>query len=1074
MKKFLLLFIGILYLGLSSLLAQTVQISGAVISADDGLPLPGVTVMVKGTLQGTVTNADGQYSMAVSENAVLQYSFVGMITQEIAVAGRQIIDVEMNSGTHQLEEVVVTALGITREKKALGYSVQDVKADELVEAGQKNVLNALSGKVSGLQVTSQGGQIGASQNIVIRGNSSFGNNQPLFVINGIPVTNDNSTGSTINLGSGINDINPTDIESIAVLKGGSAALYGMRAGNGVILINTKQGRKEKGVVVSYDGDFTVDNVYGLPKFQNKYGQGYYASEFDYKDALEDEYMYSGVHRPFVGSYQDFANEYGYGYFDGYGSGVNDNADESWGPRLDTGLMLPQFNSPVVNGVRQATPWVSHPNNVKDFFVPGYSTGHTISLASTSENTIARASVGYRDQTGTTPNTNLKRYSASINNQYMVNQYIDFDISATYTRTTSDNLPGTGYESTNPAQSLLQWFGRQVDMKALKDNWDEKDEYGDYTLYNWQHEYHMNPYYVAYRNTTTYKRDRTFGKASLWFKPTDWLKFEGRLGMDFFSSDQLTRRENDIDYPEGYFRDYSRHTMEFNADFIGYFSKRFSDFNLDIMAGANFRDYDYALKSIGGDALIARGLYTVTNINGSPLATESHSRRRSNSLYANASLGWKNQLYIDLSARNDWDSTIDDPFFYPSVSGSWIITETFPALAQSDWLNFAKLRGGWATIGNATEPYRNGSYYRPEATGMYGVGLVSNPFIYPPGGLKPEMIKTWEIGFETYFIQNRIRLDAAYYRKTTTDQIMEVNVANSSGFNSMVINAGKLTNKGVEIQLNAGILRNSNGLNWSATLNWAKDKSKIDELMPGLDTYQLGSSWGCRNYAIPGKTWGTLRGTGFVYNDDGSVMTEDGFIVFDDDLDIGDVTPKWLAGLHNEFSYRGWSLGFLLDFRKGGDIYSLSQSFGSYTGIYNYTAAGDIRENGVILGKNVMKDKVFKDEDGRVNDEAVNAQDFFYSFYDICQLAVIDGSYLKLREAHLTYTFPKAALTKTRFISGAKISLIGNNLALLWTHKSNLIGLDSESTTESGNRGVGFESNTYPPARSIGIKLGLTF
>jgi len=1061
MKKFLVLIV-VMCLGVSSMLAQTVQVSGVVTSAEDGLPLPGVSVIVKGTSQGTTTNVDGKFSFAVPENATLQFSFVGMITQDVVVAGRRVIDVELQPSAQQLEEVVVSALGISRERKSLGYAVQEVKAEALTDAGQKNVLSALSGKIAGVQITSQGGQIGTSQNIVIRGNSSFGSNQPLFVVDGIPVTNDNSVGSTINLGSGLNDFNPNDIESITVLKGGSAALYGMRAGNGVVLITTKQGRKEKGVVISYDGDFTVDNVYGLPKFQNKYGQGYYASEFDWKE--------SG----YPGTYQEFALEEGFSYLDGYGSGVNDNADESWGPRLDIGLKLPQFNSPVVNGVRQATPWVSNPNNVRDFFVPGYTMGHTFSLSSTSDHSMTRASISYRDQTGTTPNTDLKRYAASINNKYKVNQYVDFDIAANYIRTTSNNLPGTGYNATNPAQSILQWFGRQVDMKALKDNWDEKDELGNYTLYNWQQEYHANPYYVAYRNTTTYKRDRTFGKASLWLKPTDWLKFEGRLGVDFFSSNQLSRTEYDPEYPDGYFRDYSRYTMEFNADFIGYVNKNFGAISFNALVGANFRDYDYALKWIGGDQLIVRGLYTVTNVVGSPLSSESHSRRRSNSVFANASFGWKNQVYIDLSARNDWDSTIEKSFFYPSVSGSWILSETFPAISQSSWVNFTKLRAGWAMVGSATDPYRNGSYYRSEPTGMRGVGLVSNPFILPPKGLRPEMVKTWEVGVEAVFLQNRLRFDAAYYYKASTDQIMNLNTPTSTGYTSMVVNAGKITNKGLEVQLNADIVKNKDGFIWTATVNWAKDRSKIEKLYADYKTYQIGRNWGCRNYAVPGKSWGTLRGTGFVYNKDGSILVEDGFPVYEEDLNIGDVTPKWLGSIRNEFGYKNWSLGFMLDFRRGGDIYSLSQSFGTYTGIYDYTAKGDLRENGLILGKNYMTDKVFKTEDGKVNDVVVNAQDFFYMYYDICQLATIDGSFLKLREAYLTYTFPKASIAKTKFISDAKISLIGSNLALLWTHKSNLIGLDPESTTESTNAGVGFESNTYPPSRSIGIKLALTF
>ena len=309
---------------------------------------------------------------------------------------------------------------------------------------------------------------------------------------------------------------------------------------------------------------------------------------------------------------------------------------------------------------------------------------------------------------------------------------------------------------------------------------------------------------------------------------------------------------------------------------------------------------------------------------------------------------------------------------------------------------------------------------------------------------------------------------------------------------MYINAGKISNKGVELQVSGDIIKNPKGFNWTATLNWAKDKSRIDELYTDpvtgqpLDAYQIGSSWSVKNYAMVGKSWGTLVGTGYVYNEDGSILVEDGIPVYEAGKEIGDVTPKWLAGFSNEFSYKDWSFGFLLDFRLGGDIYSVTQAFGSQTGILKHTAEGDLRENGVVLGQNYMTDKVFKTADGKINDVAVNAEDFFYNYYTICEMSVFDGSYLKLREAHLTYNFPKSILEKTKCIKAAHVSLVGTNLALLWVHKSNIAHIDPESTSTGGddpetaatsrgfNSGVGFESNSYPPSRSFGLKLGVTF
>ncbi|MDD2952189.1 MAG: TonB-dependent receptor [Parabacteroides sp.] len=409
-----------------------------------------------------------------------------------------------------------------------------------------------------------------------------------------------------------------------------------------------------------------------------------------------------------------------------------------------------------------------------------------------------------------------------------------------------------------------------------------------------------------------------------------------------------------------------------------------------------------------------------------------------------------------------------------------MTETLPSLTEAGWLNFLKIRGGWAKIGSATDPYLSNAYYSVLTAPFGGTSLYYNPITFPALQLRPEMVKTWEVGAEASFLQNRLRLDLAYYQKTTTDQIMKARVSTATGYQSMMINAGEISNKGVELQLSGDIFKNPQGFSWTATLNWSRDRSKIVELYTdpttgeSLDAYQIGSSWSCYNYAMPGKSWGTLVGTGYTYNEDGSILVQDGMPVAESNKEIGDVSPDWLAGFSNEFSYKNWSLGFLLDFRKGGDVYSVSQAFGTYTGIYDFTAEGDLRENGVIAGQNVLTDKVFKNADGSVNTTAVNAEDFFGNYYNICEMAVFDGSFLKLREAHITYTFPKSILAKTKCLKAAHVSLIGTNLALLWVHKSNIIHLDPESTTGALNENVGFESNSYPPSRSFGLKVGVTF
>lgn len=1084
-KKIALLF-TCLFAMVSMALAQS-RVTGSVISADDNEPIVGASILVKGTTVGTISDLDGKFTLTgIPKSAkTLIVSYIGMKTQEVEI--KSVVNVVLESDTQVLDDVVVTAMGITREKKALGYAVQDIKADALNQASQMNVGNALQGKISGVQITQAGGAVGASQRILIRGNSSFGSNDPLIVIDGVPMDGSSNTNAggdgagTLDMGSGLNDINPEDIENISVLKGGSAALYGMRAGNGVILITTKKGKNNEGKMkVSYDGSFTIDKVYHLPRYQNSYGQGYDGSEYMWKRYMEVGYVPEGT------SYQDYsvgnyegAEDIGAGYVfvDGMGSGFNDGDDESWGPRLDVGLMIPQYNSPVVNGVRQATPWISHPNNIKDYFTTGYSQTHNVSFSQSGEKGNFRASIGYRDQKGTIPNTDQKRYNGTLTSSYNFNKFLSADFTMTYNKTMSDNLIPSGYSSGNPLQSIMQWFGRQVDMKDLKAHWQETTEFG--TPYNWINAFHVNPYYTVYNNTNSYDRDRLIAKGSIFIKPTSWLKFEGRVGYDYYNSSLFNKVLYSEDCPKGFFNMVKDGRHEVNADFIGYFNKQFinNKLNVDVLAGANYRDMTYNTVELGANqsfGLTVPGLYTPSNIIGSPVTSADNSHIRSNSVYGNISLGWDSQVYAEVSMRNDWSSTIKENFFYPSFSLSWIPTETFKGL-KSDVLSYLKVRANLAKVGNATSAYRTGVYYSSPGTTINGVTQYSKPTTLPNANLRPENIDTKEIGVETHFFDSRLRFDVAYYDKTTSDQIMSVEVPRSTGYSYELINAGKIQNRGWEVSISADIIRNPRGFNWTSTLNWSKDNSKILELAEGLDTYTITSSWSCYNYAKVGESWGTLYGTGFTYNDKGELLIgSNGRPVSTAGKKIGDVTPDWLAGWNNEFSYKNISFGFLLDYRKGGDFFSVSQSFGAQTGIFDFTAANGIRENGVIVGQDVLKDKICVKQDGTPNDIRISAQSYYSTYYSLKEQAILDGSYLKLREMHLSYTFPKKLLAKTKLLSDAKVSLVASNVAILWLSSRNEAKIDPESTLGAGNSSVGFESNSVPPTRSIGLKLNMTF
>lgn len=1060
--------------------AQTKKVTGQVISAEDNQPVIGAAIVVKGTTIGTITDFDGKFSLDVPNDAKsVMVSYVGLKGREIPITA--VMNIKLESDSHALDEVVVTAMGISREKKSLGYAIQEVGSEELTKAGQINVTGALSGKVAGVQVNQFGGSVGASSRISVRGNSSLAaDQQPLIVLDGVPIANDtqrsgDNTYNGVDYGSGLNDINPEDIESMTVLKGGSAALYGMRAGNGVILITTKSGKKGSGVKVSYDGNFTIDRISTVPKLQNSYGQGNNGDEWHWKHNAPDL------------SYQEYAEQYGFNWVDGT-NGINDFYDESWGPRLDAGLNLVQYDS---NG--QKAPWVSRPNNIKDFFQTGYSMNHTISLSANSEKSTTRASISYRDQKGTVPNTDQKRYSAQLNSFFKLNNYISYDMSASYTRTQSDNLVAQGYGGNNPINSLFAWSGRQINMKTLKENWDQKDANGNYTYYNWNTNYHMNPYFNVNENTNSYQRDRIFGKTSLYYQPFEFLKFEGRAGVDYYNSQSFERHYIDrSDWTKGGFTQINTKNTELNLDFIASFNKTFGDFNITAMAGANYRDLSWEDARIGATALTIPGVYTIANKDGAAYNLMDHSHRRSNSVYGNASIGWRNQLYVDLSARNDWDSTIKDAFFYPSASASWIVTESLPALkGDGSYLSFWKLRAGWAEIGSATSPYRNRAYYYAATDAFNGVAQIYKSTVYPNPDLKPESIKTWELGTEFGFLHDRLHFDLAYYHKTTTDQILNVRIPYSSGYSSLLINAGKIENKGIELQVRGDILESKDGFNWSSTLNFSKDRSKVVELYPGLTEYGMGWTWGIATQAIEGEKWGELVGPGFDRVDEDDVknglatadqigavkVNSNGLLRSKSAQRIGNVTPDFMMNWRHDFNIKNWGFGFLLDLRIGGDIWSQTMAHSYTAGVANVTADNGIRERDIVGGVDVLKNEkvVMQDASGKWVTNTIKTDAYSWFKADVSEYYVFDGSYLKLREAYISYNFPKELIAKTRYISNASVSLIGTNLWLMWVHSSNTMRLDPETGgVSSDSRGIGFEQAAVPSSRSFGLKLNLTF
>jgi len=975
--------------------------------------------------------------------------------------------------------VVVTALGITREKKALGYAVQDVKGEELSKVKETNIVNALSGKVSGVQITNSSGAVGSSSRIVIRGNSSFGNNQPLWVVDGVPITNTSTAVSQWggqDFGNAAMDIDPSTIESISVLKGANAsALYGSRAANGVILVTTKTGKEaKKGIGVNISSGVTFDQPYMFVKYQNDYGQGVSGDEY---------YWYASGAKNAGFSYQEFADgtfssNYGFNYYNGAGGGVNDGVDESWGPRLDIGLTIPQFDSPLTDpndpDSRTATPWVSNPNNIKDFFETGVTYDNNVNFTSNSEKGNMLLSLSSQNVKGTIPNTDLTKYAVGFNGNQQLIKWLSAGISANYVKNFSDNLPGQGYDPNNVMQSLGGWFGRQVNVNNLKDNWKTFNVFGK--PYNWNTNYHNNPYWTTGYNTTSRDRDRIFGNFNVNAKFTEWLSATVRVGLDYYGEKRKhVDYAQSIDHPYGSFWQNTRTEQEVNTDFILNFNKEFGEFSVTGLAGANYRQREYHYSLLQAQELTVPNLFTIGNIQGDPTTDMYDEMLESNSIYGQASLGWKKAIFVDLTARNDWSSTLPKDswsYFYPSATASIIFTELFDVNANI--LSFAKLRGGWAQVGNTADPYRLSFVYESNPP-FGGVTQYYTTRTLPPIGLKPEKTSSTEFGADLRFLNNRVGVDFTYYDKITTDQILSVDISTATGYNSMLINAGEIENKGVELQLNADIIKSNTGFNWQMVVNWAKNKNTVNELYSDpvtgqkVEAYQITSSWnGVTIEARPGKPYGVIRANGFLRDDNGNkIIGANGLpIAADTPIEVGNITPDWTGGINNVFSYKDISLSVLIDGRYGGDLFSVSDWFGAYSGLTEETVKDGIREHGLVV-KGVK-------EDGTPNDIVVSADAYYGGYWGLEENSIIDGTYIKLRELVLTYNLPKSLLAKANFIQSASVSFVGRNLAILYTDPSNDVHIDPETGFGVSNTGLGLEQFQLPTSRTLGFKINLNF
>lgn len=1082
----------------TALFAQT-QLKGRVVD-EKGAPIAGVTVTLK---DGTATQsgANGEFMITYKQAGPLRLSAVGYGQKEVDLSSQTTVEVILNADSEGLEEVVVTALGLSREKRSLGYAIQELKGTELTQTNQQNVLNSMSGKISGMQVTAASGAVGAGSRVVLRGNNSFGNNQPLFVIDGVPVSNfstDVGSGGSVDYGTGIGDIDPNNIESVSVLKGANAAaLYGQLAGNGVIIITTKNGKGATSPVISYSGGISFENPYILPRYQNSYGQGKYGEEYLWKLYQQGDLQLSDIgssNNLNPTTYQEWAEQIGFRYVDGLGNGVNDGVDESWGPRLDAGLLLPQYNSPLdANGNRTATPWVSNPSNVRDFFQTGHTMDHSVSLSSAFGKGTSRLSLGNQKQAGTVPNTDQDRYTVSLNATQQLTDKLEVNAIMNYVRLENDNLIGQGYNSFNPMQSIGGWFGRQVNIKDLKANWDSEFENG--FPYNWNNNFHDNPFFNTNNNTNSRYKDRLFGNVNAsynfhkWFKAmlrvgNDW-SYEKRMALTYNKSNSTLTSMANRTWGGGKFRQSNYGLNELNADLILTGSGNiYPKLNLSYTVGGNYRDYKYSYDLMGADQLTVPNLFRIGNTKGSPVTDMSTQHLRSNSLFGQVSVGYDDALYLDLTARNDWNSTLPAnnlSYFFPSASLSWIFSKTLNI--NPEILSFGKIRGSWASVGKgAGNAYYTQGTYVPNTAAFNGVSLYSISSILPPLNLLPERANSLEIGAELRFLNDRIGLDLTYYDKKSLDQIMQVDISGATGFGSLRLNAGEIQNRGIEAQLNLGILRNPEGLQWDMNVNWAKNTSVVNELytdpntQQALESFNITSAWSMTVDAIPGRPFGVMRGTAFQRDESGAILVgTDGLPKYTSSpQELGNITPDWVGGINNRFAYKDFRLSFLIDMRKGGDVFSVTQWFGLQSGVLEETVKGGIRENGMVLGQDYMSDERFVMENGQQNDIRVGARDYFQSLWGGRETGIIDGSFVKLRQIELGYDFPQHLFSNWKVVKRAGVSLFAHNVALLYTSKSNFAHIDPETGFGVGNDGVGIEQYQIPSNRSIGMKLNLTF
>lgn len=1075
MIKSIVLLLAYLFLGAGIVAAQTSRIIGIVLTADDNEPVIGASVQVKGSQQGVITNLDGVFELTTlpPSATTLVVSYIGLTTQEVAIKPN--LRILLKSDARQLDEIVVTALGISRQKKALGYSAQEIKEGALIQGKDNNLLNSLAGKVAGVRINNGQGDVGSSR-IIIRGETSIaGENQPLFVVDGIPIDNSqlNAQITGRDFKNAVADLNPSDIASLTVLKGPNAsALYGARAAHGAIIITTKNGKGQQGLGISIQSSTQISRVATLPEFQNLYGQGA-GGQFS--------------------------------YVNGNGAGVNDGVDESWGPKLNTGLLIPQFDSPIdAAGNRVATPWVSNNTNVRDYFRTGITTNNGISIAKADDVYSFRLGYNYEKQVSIVPGAATNKSNITLNTDYNLSSWLSVGATANYIIYTAPSLPGSAnasgsnYRSNSPMLQFL-WFGRQVNTASLKE---------DYAR-NWNSSYYSNPFWNAYYNTQSQERHRLIGDVHATIKLTNELNVRFRSSVDWYND----RRKSKVKWgtsgtPYGNYAEDAYTVKENNTEVLTTYIKKLSDaVSIDALLGFNVRNKQFENNYQVAPRLAVADLYTLTNSRDPLKSSNFFSRLRQYGAYGAVQVGYHNWAFLNVTGRNDWSSTLptkNNSYFYPSATASFLLSEVVDL--KNTPISFFKIRGGWSQVGADADPYQLATVYTSEAAFNGNPILTSSKEGLNPD-LKPENTSSIEAGIEAALFNNRVRVDFTYYKTDSHNQILNLATTAASGYTSQVRNAGHVRNQGYEVQLSVIPIQTSKGFQWDTNVNYGSNRSKVIKLDDeGLITsYQLYSS-GIQVLASVGESYGTLFGSSYERNATGSIIVDDNGLpkVSSTSKTLGKFTPDWTGGINNSFAYKNFSLSFLVDASFGGSIFSNTNKTGKYTGVLANSLSGRDQEHGGLWyyidssNRKVAIDtpayqtnagglyhatinnnsqRVYQDgiivegvtASGEKNTTLVSAENYYHRIYSIAEANVYDASYVKLREVSFTYRLPKAFVSKLHILD-ASLTLTGRNL---WTIYKDIPNVDPESALTTGNA-QGVEAYSLPTTRSFGLNLAIKF